>query len=149
MAVSREPGSKEHIWVAVRPYTSKPEERTVILTAEFRVGRGHEKERVEALFLEAHDVLERIVSTREDEMIVLCRKFEQEDCISAGGELPPLADATPDVSELRTRRSAAAKTGITQAQVLLRSTPEPRRRLSRGRPPRMAVAGLRRSRTAR
>jgi len=46
--------------------------------------------------------IERIVGTREDELIVLCRKFQQEDCISGGGELPPLADATPDPSTLRT-----------------------------------------------
>jgi hypothetical protein len=45
---------KEHIWVAVRSYASEPDERTVIMTAEFRVGCGHEKERAEDLFLEAH-----------------------------------------------------------------------------------------------
>jgi len=94
---------KEHIWVAARSYVSEPEERTVIMTAEFRVGRGHEKERAEALFLEAHEVFERIVGTREDELIVLCRKFHQEDCISGGGELPPLDEATPDPIMLRTR----------------------------------------------
>jgi hypothetical protein len=93
---------KEHIWVAVRSYASEPEERTVIMTAEFRVGRGHEKERAEALFVEAHEVLQRIVGTREDELIVLCRKFQQEDCISAGVELPPLDEATPNSSGLRT-----------------------------------------------
>jgi hypothetical protein len=99
---------KEHIWVAVRPYTSEPDERTVIMTAEFRVGRGHEKERAEALFLEAQEVLERIVGTREDELIVLCRKFQQEDCISGGGELPPLDEATPDARGLRTFASKRA-----------------------------------------
>ena len=99
---------KEHIWVAVRSYTSEPEERTVIMTAEFRVGRGHEKERAEALFIEAHEVFARIVGTREDELIVLCRKFQQEDCISGGDELPPLADATPDPSTLRTLSSVQA-----------------------------------------
>ena len=93
---------KEHIWVAVRSYTSEPDECTVIMTAEFRVGRGHEKERAEALFVEAHEVFERIIGTREDELIVLCRKFQQEDCISAGTELPPLDEATPDPSGLRT-----------------------------------------------
>lgn len=99
---------KEHIWVAVRSYASEPDERTVIMTAEFRVGRGHEKERAEALFLEAHEVFERIVGTPEEELIVLCRKFEQEDCISAGGELPPLEEATPDPSTLRVRSTTQA-----------------------------------------
>jgi hypothetical protein len=98
---------KEHIWVAVRDYTSRPEERMVIMTAEFRSGRGHEQERAEALFEEAHEVLARIVGTKRDELIVLCRKFEQEDCISAGGQLPPLSEATPPVESLRKRSEAA------------------------------------------
>ena len=99
---------KEHIWVAVRSYASEPEERTVIVTAEFRVGRGHEKERAEALFIETQEVMQRIVGTQPEELIVLCRKFEQEDCISAGGELPPLDTATPDPATLRTFTSARA-----------------------------------------
>jgi hypothetical protein len=98
---------KEHIWVAVRDYNSEPEERTVIMTVEVRDGRGHEKERAEALFLEAHDVFERVIGTRPEELIVLCRKFAQDDCISGGGELPPLADATPNPSTLRRRDEAA------------------------------------------
>ncbi len=98
---------KEHIWIAVRPYTSELEERTVIMTVEVRDGRGHEKERAEALFLEAHDVFERIIGTKPEELIVLCRKFGQDDCISGGAQLPPLADATPDVSTLRKPSKAA------------------------------------------
>ena len=42
----------------------RPKGRTVIMTAEFRVGQGHEKERAEALFIEAHEVFEFIVGTR-------------------------------------------------------------------------------------
>ncbi len=99
---------KEHIWIAVRSYTSEPEERTVIMTVEVRDGRGHEKERTDALFLEAHEVFERVVGTAREELIVLCRKFGQDDCISGGDQLPPLADATPDVSTLRTRDNEAA-----------------------------------------
>jgi hypothetical protein len=98
---------KEHIWVAVRAYTSEPNERTVIVTVEVRDGRGHEKERAQAMFAETHEVMARIVGTREDELIVLCRKFAQEDCISAGGELPPLSDATPDAGGLKKLSSAA------------------------------------------
>jgi regulator of replication initiation timing len=94
---------REHIWVAVRPYASEPDERMVIATVEVRSGRGHDKERAEALFEEAFDVCNRIVGTSRDELIVLCRKFEQEDCISGGDELPPLDTATPDVSGLRRR----------------------------------------------
>jgi len=99
---------REHIWVAVRPYTSEPDERMVIVTAEFREGRGHEKERTEALFEEVYDVVKRIVGTGRDELIVLARKFGQDDCVSGGAPLPPLSDATPDVSELRTRKERAA-----------------------------------------
>jgi len=96
---------REHIWIAVRPYASEPNERTVIMTVEVRGGRGHEKERAEALFEEAHEVFERIIGTGREELIVLCRKFSQEDCISGGDELPPLSEATPDVSGLRRRPS--------------------------------------------
>ena len=99
---------REHIWVAVRPYTSEPEERMVIVTAEFREGRGHEKERTEALFEEVLDMVHRIVGTEPEELIVLARKFGQDDCISGGEPLPPLADSTPDISELRTRKMKAA-----------------------------------------
>ena len=98
---------KEHIWVAVRDYTSEPDERMVIMTVEVRDGRGHDKERAEALFLEAQEVFQRIVGTQPSELIVLCRKFGQEDCISAGGELPPLETATPPVESLRRREEAA------------------------------------------
>lgn len=98
---------REHIWVAVRPVTTEPDERMVIMTVEVRDGRGHEKERTEALFAEAHDVFERIVGTRPEEFILLVRKFGQDDCISGGAPLPPLADGTPDVSELRRREKAA------------------------------------------
>ena len=97
---------KEHIWVAVRDYASEPEERMVIMTVEVREGRGHDKERAEALFLEAQEALQRIVGT-QPELIVLCRKFGQEDCISAGDELPPLDTATPPVDSLRRREEAA------------------------------------------
>ena len=78
------------------------------MTAEFRVGCGHAKERAEALLVEAHEVLERIVGTCQHELIVLCRKFQQEDCISGGGELPPLDEATPDARGLRTFASKRA-----------------------------------------
>ena len=94
---------REHIWIAVRPYASEPGERMVIVTVEVRKGRGHDKERAEALFEEALDVCERIIGTQRDELIVLCRKFAQEDCISGGDELPPLSEATPDVRTLRRR----------------------------------------------
>lgn len=97
---------KEHIWVAVRNYTSEPEERMVIMTVEVRGGRGHDKERAEALFLEAQEVFQRIIGTQPDECIVLCRKFEQNDCISGGDQLPPLDTATPPVESLRRREEA-------------------------------------------
>ena len=94
---------REHIWIAVRPITTEPDERMVIMTVEVREGRGHEKERTQALFDEAHEVFERIVGTPPEEFILLVRMFGQDNCISGGAALPPLADATPDISELRTR----------------------------------------------
>lgn len=97
---------REHIWIAVRPYASEPDEKTVIMTVEVRSGRGHDKERAEALFEEAFEVFDRIIGTSREELIVLCRKFAQEDCISGGDELPPLAEATPHVSTLRKREVA-------------------------------------------
>ena len=99
---------KEHIWIAVRPYTSEPEERMVIMTVEVRGGRGHDRERAEACFDEALDIFSRVVGTKEEELIVLCRKFGQDDCISGGDELPPLDTATPDISEIRKRSKKAA-----------------------------------------
>ncbi|MGB7180658.1 MAG: hypothetical protein WBD51_01905 [Burkholderiaceae bacterium] len=99
---------REHIWVAVRSYASEPDEKTVIMTVEVRGGRGHEKERAEALFEEALDVFSRVVGTGREELIVLCRKFAQEDCISGGDELPPLSEATPSVGSLRRREAASA-----------------------------------------
>jgi|GEM_PF-1540164 len=99
---------REHIWIAVRPYASEPNERTVIMTVEVRGGRGHDKERAEACFEEAFEVFNRIVGTEREELIVLCRKFAQEDCISGGDELPPLAEATPHVSTLRKRELATS-----------------------------------------
>ena len=97
---------REHIWVAVRPFTSAADERTVIMTVEVRDGRGHEKERTEALFEEAHKVFARIVGSEPEEFILLVRKFGQDDCISGGAPLPALADATPNVRELRNRGKA-------------------------------------------
>ena len=73
----------------------------VIVTCEEGCGRGCDQERAEALFAESHEVLNRIVGTKGDKVIVLCRTFEQEDCISAGHQLPPLAEATPDAADLR------------------------------------------------
>lgn len=99
---------REHIWVAVRPYTSEPDERTVIVTVEVRDGRGHEKERAEAMYAETQAVMQRIVGTTPAELIVLCRKFSQEDCVSGGAELPPLDDATPPVSSLMKLEQPAA-----------------------------------------
>ncbi len=92
---------REHIWVAVRTYATEPDERMVIMTVEVRGGRGHEKERTEAIYAEALEVFNRIIGTQSDELISLCRFFNQDDCISGGGQLPPLADATPPVEQLK------------------------------------------------
>ena len=92
---------KEHIWVAVRTYTSEPGERMVIMTVEVRGGRGHEKERTEAVYAEALEVFGRVIGTRADELISLCRFFGQDDCISGGVQLPPLSESTPSVESLK------------------------------------------------
>ena len=98
---------REYIWVSVCPDTSEADERTVIMTVEVREGRGHEKERTQALFDEAQDVFGRVVGTKPEEFILLVRQFGQDDGILGGGPLPPLAGATPDVSEFRSPRQAA------------------------------------------
>ena len=47
----------------------------VIMTVEVREGRGHEKERTQALFDEAQDVFGRVVGTKSEEHILLVRQF--------------------------------------------------------------------------
>ena len=87
--------AREHIWVAVRGMFAEPGETTVMLTVDLRDGRGQERERTQALFDEALDVLNRVLGTTDDKLIVLVRKFGQDECISGGGELPPLSQLTP------------------------------------------------------
>ncbi|HEX2652774.1 MAG TPA: hypothetical protein VHN11_03895 [Xanthobacteraceae bacterium] len=87
--------AREHIWVAVRGMYAEPKDATVILTVDLRNGRGQEAERTEALFEEALDVCNRILGTTGERMIVLVRKFGQDECISGGDELPPLSQLTP------------------------------------------------------
>src|SRR5947207_1860954 len=74
--------AREHIWVAVRPVYAEPNEATVILTVDLRDGRGQEKERTQALFSEALEVCNRVLGTKEDTLILLVRKFGQDECVS-------------------------------------------------------------------
>ena len=99
---------REHIWVAVRPFTTDENEKTIIMTVEVRSGRGHEKERTEALFDQSLNVFNKIIGTNAKELILLVRQFEQNDCISGGNQLPPLDDATPDINELRSEKMRVA-----------------------------------------
>ena len=98
---------REHIWVAVRPFTSDDYEKTIIMTVEVRSGRGHEKERTVALFDQSLDVFNKVVGTAAEELILLVRQFGQEDCISGGNQLPPLDNATPNINELRMKKRVA------------------------------------------
>jgi hypothetical protein len=91
--------AKAHIWIAVREMYSEPSETTVIMTVDLRDGRGQEKERTHALFDQALQVCNRIIGTTSDSLILLVRKFEQDECVSGGDELPPLSQLTPKLYE--------------------------------------------------
>jgi hypothetical protein len=87
--------AREHIWIAVRGAFAEPNEATVILTVDLRDGRGQEKERTKALFDEALEVFNSVLGTKENNFILLVRKFGQDECISGGAELPALSQLTP------------------------------------------------------
>lgn len=89
--------AREHIWVAVRGVYADEAEATVIMTIDLRDGRGQEKERTRALFDEALEVCNRILGTKDEDLIVLVRKFEQDECVSGGDELPALSQLTPEL----------------------------------------------------
>jgi len=89
--------AREHIWVAVRGMYAEPKDATVILTVDLRDGRGQESERTKALFEEASAVCLRVLGTTDERMIVLVRKFAQDECVSGGGALPPLSQLTPEL----------------------------------------------------
>ena len=100
--------AREHIWVSVRPMAAKNNERTVIITVDLREGRGGEKERTRALFDQSLDCFQRIVGTKPDELILLVRQFQQNDCISGGGALPSLKDVSPPLETISARRKQTA-----------------------------------------
>jgi hypothetical protein len=76
---------------------AEPKETTVILTVDLRDGRGQEGERTRALFDEALKACNRILGTTGENLIVLVRKFDQDECISGGAKLPPLSHLTPEL----------------------------------------------------
>ena len=62
-----------------------------------RPGRGQEAERTQALYDSAQALMEKEIGTMPDEMILVMHEFHQHMCISGGGQLPPLADGTPEL----------------------------------------------------
>jgi hypothetical protein len=98
--------AREHIWIAVRHMCTEEGGSTVILTVDLRDGRGQEKERTQALFDETLRVCNRLFGTTEDKLIVLVRKFRQDECVSGGGELPPLVELTPVLQQPQRKLSA-------------------------------------------
>jgi hypothetical protein len=76
---------------------AEPKETTVILTVDLRDGRGQENERTRTLFDEALKVCNRILGTTDESLILLVRKFGQDECISGGSKLPPLSQLTPEL----------------------------------------------------
>lgn len=96
--------AKEHIWVAVRGMYAAPGEVTVILTVDLRAGRGEEQARTRALFDEALAVCNDVLGTTADKLILLVRKFDQDECLSGGSDLPPLAELTPALRAASPRR---------------------------------------------
>lgn len=99
--------AREHIWIAVRRMYAEPGERTVMLTVDLRDGRGQENERTRALFDEALEVCNRILGTTAENLILLVRKFGQDECVSGGQELPPLSQLTPELNRSGPRRRSA------------------------------------------
>jgi phenylpyruvate tautomerase PptA (4-oxalocrotonate tautomerase family) len=93
--------AKQHIWVALQPMYAPPKDATVMLTVDLRDGRGQEAERTQALFDLSLKAFERVLGTTEDKLIVLVRKFEQDEAVSGGGRLPPLSELTPDLAEIK------------------------------------------------
>ena len=100
--------AREHIWVAVRGMYAEPGDATVILTVDLRDGRGQESERTRALFEESLDVCHRILGTTDERLILLVRKFGQDECISGGDGLPPLAELTPELRRSGQRKNQMA-----------------------------------------
>lgn len=98
--------AREHIWVAVRGMYAESGDTTVMLTIDLRDGRGQEQARTRALFDQALDVCSRTLGTTGEKLILLVRKFGQEECLSGGGELPPLSALTPTLSKALQKESA-------------------------------------------
>jgi hypothetical protein len=99
--------AREHIWIAVQGMYAEPNETTVMLTIDLRDGRGQEKARTRALFDEALEVCNRILGTTDEKLILLVRKFSQEECVSGGRELPPLSELTPELKRPEQRKRSA------------------------------------------
>lgn len=99
--------AREHIWIAVRGMYADPGENTVVLTLDLRDGRGQEQERTRALFDEALAVCHRLFGTTDKNLILLVRKFGQDECVSGGRELPPLAQLTPELRRAAPRQQSA------------------------------------------
>lgn len=91
---------REHIWIALRDMYAEPGEKTVLMSVGVRPGRGQEEERTKALFDLAQKLFETEIGTGPDELILVMHEFEQHMCMSGGGELPPLDEATPDLADL-------------------------------------------------
>lgn len=87
--------AKEHIWIALSEKHAPPENKQVILTVDLRPGRGNEEQRRNALFDQVQQEFQRLIGTREDDLILLIRDFPDEACLSGGAPLPPLESLTP------------------------------------------------------
>lgn len=99
--------ARQHIWVAVRGMYAEKNDATVMLTVDLRDGRGQEKARTEALFAEALLVCSKILGTTKEKLIVLVRKFRQDECVSGGDELPPLEVLTPPLATSEKKKHVA------------------------------------------
>ena len=97
--------AREHIWIAVRGMYAEASDAAVILTVDLRDGRGQESERTQALFEESLEVCNRILGTTAEHLILLVRKFGQDECISGGDGLPPLSQLTPELRRAGQRKS--------------------------------------------
>lgn len=99
--------ANDHLWISVRPMYAEPKDPTVILTVDLRDGRGQEAERTQALFNVALILFGSTLGTTGDKLIVLVRKFEQNECVSGGAALPPLSELTPDLKDWESGQATA------------------------------------------
>ena len=91
--------AKDHIYVALREMLAEPGDRSAIVTADLRPGRGREEERASALYAQVLAALQENIGTDADRFVLLVREFPERAFVVDGGKrLPPLESITPKLA---------------------------------------------------